>query len=158
MSDEKKIAKISPAVLKLSETIAPAIKIAKDGTVEVEKELYLNNLPEGLTKETLEQVQGYNSDFFAATAHAFGHAGIKHMKTHKDAQVLSASFDLVGKDTWSVGIERQKSFPNPADADKPITSYGVVTGKLEVNEARFKVGQLKQVKIELGDAALKALA
>lgn len=157
MSAEK-APKINAEVIKLSDLIKPGIKIAKDATVEIDPELYTKTLPEGLTKETVEQVNQHNSNFFAATTHAFGHTAVDHMKKHKDVEVLSASFPLLGKDTWNVGIDRKKTFPNPANPDQPIESYGVVSAKLEINEARLKVGQLKQVKLELGEAALKALA
>lgn len=157
MSSEK-TSKISETNLKLSETIKSGIKITKDHTVEIDPEAYIKTLPENLSKEIVEQVNQHNSNFFAASSHAFGHTAVDHMAKHKDVEVLSASFPLLGKDTWNVGVDRKKTFPNPANPDQPIESYGVISCKLEINEARLKVGQLKQVKLELGEAALKALA
>ena len=158
MSTKETTSKIDESVLTLSKKLAASIEIAKDGTVKIEPDLYKNNLPEEVPLAVAEKLQDYNSTFFAASAHAFGDAALGHMKKHADTKVLSGSFDMLGKDTWSVGVERSKSFPNPKKPEESIVVYGAITGKLEVNEARMKAGQLKRVKEELGEAALKALA
>ena len=153
------MSKISQNVVDLSKAISPAIKIeVADGmaTTTVEKDLYLKNLPEGLTKETIEKVQDYNSVYFAATAKAFGEAAIPVLKENKKIDSISADFPMIGKDNWAVNIDRSKEYPNPKGGE-PTTTFGAMSFKLETQAARGSRGVIKHIREEMAVAALAAL-
>ena len=153
------MSKISPAITALSSIVAAGIKInVADGiaTTVVEKDLYLKNLPPEVTEDQAKALQAYNSEYYAASAKAFGEAAVPVFKANKKIESISADFPLIGKDNWSVGIDRSKQFPNPQGGE-PTTQYGAMSFKLETQAARGSRGVIKHVREEISATALALL-
>ena len=133
------------------------IKVADNiATTVVDKDLYLNNLPEALTVDHVKALHEYNSEYFAASAKAFGEAALPVLKEHKKVDTITADFALAGKDNWAVGIELSHQYPNPKGGE-PTTQFGAMSFKLETQAARGSRGMIKHVREEISTAALAML-
>lgn len=154
MSDKSKI----PAhILDLSKKALGGISLTLNGeTAEAKFEgnVVFDNLPEGQTKEAIEQAFAHVHSCIGGVTHAFGEKCNEAAIANKDLKTVTLEVPLVGKDTWSVTYHRSKTFPVPGGTE--VTRYGVLEGKLETYEARGKVGVLKNVREEIGAAALAA--
>lgn len=155
----EKTTKITPEVQAMSDVIAKDIKIADDGTVDLNsiEKAYLGTLPEEL-HEPLKAIHDHRSVFFAASTNALGTTAVDHMVKHKNVELITAEFPMFGKDTFNVGVKRREEFPDLKDKEKTIVKYGAVTTKYSAYDSTTKVGQVKVVKHELAEAALKKLA
>lgn len=152
--------KLSPAIQTLSEFLAPLVSIeaAKDGaaTVKVDAEAYINSLPEWADKDQARRLaEEHNPTFFAAATKTVGEHAIKAMGKNKACTNVEAVFPLFGHDTFTVAVDREKTYPIPGSSEK-VTQYGVVSTKLDTVGAVTRAGQMKLVKAELQEAALKA--
>jgi hypothetical protein len=152
------MSKISESVLTLSEKLSKGITIVvdKDGaTTTVAPDLYLANLPEGVTEDQIKAVQGYNSDFFAASVKAFGDSSLDALKKHKSLEEVHGAFPLYGKDMFNVNVSRSETSTTPGTG-VPVTKYGVVSAKLVTYDARSNRGAIKAIRDELSASALAA--
>ena len=122
----------------------------------VEKGMFENNLPATVTKEQAKDYEEYRSEYFAATSKAFAETALPVFNEHKKIASISADFPLLGKDNWSVGIDRSKQFPNPQGGE-PTTQFGAMSFKLETQAARGSRGVIKHVREEISAAALALL-
>ena len=156
MSEEATKKDLSPEVKALAEVMTKGIEVKADGTTTVQKDLYTANLPEGLTEETVASVSKYNSTFVAAGASAIGSLAVAAMAKHKNIESVSAEVPMVGKDRVNYTVHRQKEYPNPAGGDK-IVKKGEVSASLHIQGAVTKTGQLKLVREQIADLALKSL-
>lgn len=152
--------KISQAVIDLSANLRNGIKIevAKDGTATatVTEGLYKANLPEDLV-EAADKLHEHNSNFLTAAAKAVGEAAVDAMSKNKSCEHVEAVVPLLGKDTFTVGLDRVKSYPVPGGKEgEKVTQYGVINTKLDTVSARPNVGMMKLVRKEINEAALKA--
>lgn len=147
----------SEKVNELAAKISYAFSINKDGKCEVDKDVYTSNLPEGLTKETIESVNDYNSTFYPAATKAFGEVSINGMKANKGIEELKASIPLAGKNTLNLSIERETTYSGALTGKEPTTHYGTVRATVTTYSADASRGEMKRVRDELRDAAFASL-
>lgn len=151
--------KISQEVLDMSAVIEKGLTISK-GEVSVADNLYISTLPDGLTEEQVKAVQSHNSVFFPAASLALGNVGIPVLKKDQKVERLTAGFNMIGKDEFSVSLDRMKTSHNPqSTTEKPlpdVVNYGVLSASYTTHGARATVGQMGHVRAHLKAAALKA--
>ncbi len=131
----------------------------KSGELSVKEKAdpYFNNLPETLTKDTVEAVHGYNEVFVAAGVHAAGRIAIEAMKKDKHTKIVSGQIGMVGKDYIAITAERDRSFPIPGKDGEVTTKPIHITQKLHVQGVR-NVGNVSKVHdalTELAESAFK---
>lgn len=158
MTETKKIS-LHDDVAALSTKISEGIKIdAKAATATAGESLYKDNLPEGLTMETVKSVSDYNTTFVAAGAHAFGEAAVAAMKGSKNLDRISVDIPMGVKDHVSYTVDRIKEVANRfGTGDATIIKHGVVTTSYEVRAGKNS-GQLKAARQLIGELAASALA
>lgn len=147
-------------VLALAASIEKQMELdAKTGVGKVSGDLYHDNLPEELTKETVQSVDKYNTSFVAAGTYAFGQIAVKAMKGHKDLSSANIEIPMGATNKLSIDVARSKEFSNhlAGSGSDTVTKYGSVTVNYEVRAGR-NGGQLKTARAmvsELATAALK---
>ncbi len=145
---------IKPEVLELSKKLKAGITITKDGSASVADGIYEQNLPEGVSMDTLKEIQKHNNTFIAAAAHAFGTEAIGTMKKNAEVSAVSLSIPTVGKDSLDLSIQRERPIPN-ANGEGTTVKYGSLQAKYNMYGAGSR-GQLLKVKQELSEAASAA--
>lgn len=155
---------IKEDVIELSKAIKPHLKITEEpndpsrGLAVIEGDVYVANLPEGVTVDLIKKVQAYDSLFIAGTTHAFGEAGIKHLEKHKGQDRVTLSVPTVGKDTMDFDLRRSSTYPSPqGKPGETITKFASVTAVHTVHGTR-NIGDLKKVKTHLAELGAKHLA
>lgn len=155
---KKPVVELKPEVVALSKIIHKAITVdGKAGTASISDGVYVANLPEGITEETVKTVSDFNTTFVAAGAYAFGQASLEAMKGSKTADRISLDIGFTGKDKVSYTIDRVKKSHNPQDPSVEITRYGAVSASLEMRAGK-NGGQFKAVRTVINELALAALA
>jgi hypothetical protein len=150
--------KIKERTLALAEKIADSIKIDKTTGVGLsEGKVYEDNLPEGITIDTVKNINSYDADFVAAGTLAFGKLSIDAMKTSKKLEHTNIEIAM-GNNVTSVGFDRTRVYTNSlgkeGEPDK-ITKYGVATTTFEVRAGKNS-GDLKHARRELNALAQAA--
>lgn len=148
---------IKTEVAELAEKLSSTFKIEKDGTTVVSGDPYVDNLPEGISKDTVSKVQDYNTAFIAGSALAFGQAAIASMASNKKLDQATGTFTMVGKDIVTHSVQRERSARNPADGET-IVKLGAMTTVHEVYGSSKKIGQLGAVYKQIGQLATEKLA
>lgn len=118
---------------------------------------YYNTLPDGLTREQADLAHDHKSTFIAAVYSATGDAGFELMKKHKDVTQVVVEVPLTGKDTFTASVLREKSVTIPGK-DEPVMKYGVMQADLNTYEASHSVGELKKIKVAIGEKFAEAFA
>ncbi len=153
------MSKVSSVNAELKALVTPGINITvADGMAKsvTEKGMFIKNLPSEITEEQALIYEGYRSEYMGATAAATADLSLPIFQEHKNITSIAVDFPLVGKDNWSVGIERSHDYPNPKGGEG-TTTLGAMTFKLETHAARGSRGVLKQVREETAAAYLAAL-
>jgi hypothetical protein len=87
----------------------------QDGAIE-EKEkhsVYDQNLPDGITPETVKSISKYNASFVNASHIAVGQMAAELFKEDKKKQTVNASIGFFGPDdTVDITVHRSKTFTN----------------------------------------------
>jgi hypothetical protein len=133
------------------------LDVAKDGTAThggLDKVLSTAFTPEELKND--EDVMSKRSTLFTAFAGAVGDVGIAAMKKHPNLKVVEAVLPLTGKDTFTVTVDREKSYPKPGKPGETIKAFGVLNTQLDTVSSRSNRGLMKQVRQELQEKALAA--
>jgi len=139
-------------------TLAGKIKdslVIEGNVVNAEEGLYEKVLPETLTIEKVMEVRHHDASFVAASALAFGELSIEAMKKDNKLTEMLAGISMGGKDSVRHTMQKEKTFINQMGDGGEITKYGVCTTTLEMTAGK-KVGELKKVRTELGEIAMKA--
>lgn len=147
---------IKTEITAMAEKLAGSIKVQKDGVTEVSGDPYIDNLPEGLDKETVVKVSDYNTTFIAGSGLAFGQAAVAAMASNKKLEEASGTFKMVGKDAVTHTVQRERESRNPSTGDK-ILKLGAMTTTHEVHGSSQKVGQLGAVRTHIGQLATEKL-
>ena len=154
------MSKVNADIVSLAAKIKAGIAIeVKDGAAvsTIDEKLFLANIPETLTEDTVKAVKHYESTFYPAATLAFGEAAQEVLQKNKKVESAAGEFKLHGKDTWKVNYARSEVTTNPFNKEAaPVTKYGVVTAKLKTQDARPAIGQLNAVIEEIGASALAA--
>jgi len=155
---------ISIEVIDLSKKLSQKITTGLDennptlGVAVIDEKAYIETLPEGISEEQVKSLQKHNSNFVAAAVHALGEGhAIEFFKKNKDAQSIEMTVPLVGKDSLSMTIAREKTYPG-INGNADVTKYiQATTLKLDTYASKNS-GQLKKVRDTLAQLGQKALA
>lgn len=130
MSAKLETPKISEASQKLKDVFDKVVAVdSKTGVATLPETAYVDNLPEGLTKDIVEQVQDYNTTFATASAYSIGEAGNKAFKKHSSLDHVTAEIPTVGGDSFGFDFRRSKEVnAAPGSAEKK-TIHGVMSIK-----------------------------
>ena len=151
-----KKAEIGLHVQSLAELIKSDAKVSKaDATGKIEvtvgDDLYARSLPEGITKEIVEQLQSHNAAFAAAGVLAAGDIGLKQLKKDKTATHVAMAIPTVGKDRFDFAFHRQATVSDGQGGQKE--KFGTASAKFIMYGAGAR-GEMKKVKDHLADQAL----
>lgn len=101
---------------------------------------YYANLPEGITKDTIETVAGYNSRFVTATHLAIGELAADVFSKDKSVTSVVSEVGYFGKgDKLEVKVDRSKQFTNQfakTEDEKTITKYLVMNTTVTTTSVR----------------------
>jgi hypothetical protein len=149
---------IKQATRDLADRIRKEIKIdPKTGKAEVPADLYVNTLPEGVTKEHVEAVDNHNTLFAAASYLALGEEAIPVFKKHKNLNEVTVEIPTVGKSKFEGIFERSSQVRAPG-ATEATTKYGTGSMKLDFYGGAQHRGEFKKVRDHLVDQAASTLA
>lgn len=147
----------SEEVKGLSGVIKTSMKVNKDGTTEVQDDIWEKTLPEGLTKKQVAAVKNHEANFIAAGALALGELAVDAMKKHSGLDEVKATVKMHGRDSASFQVNRSRSFRNPQNPDAdPVVKFGTIATSFK-NHAGRNAGELKKVMEEIGELAGKTL-
>lgn len=145
---------IKPEVLEMSEKIKSQLKIdGRNGHITGEDNIFESTLPEDLTMETVNKVSDHNTTFVAAGVHAMGSLAVEAMKDHSHLNEATGSIKMGGKDTLDVNIERSRTYANRLqEGADDVVKHGVMDINYTVMAGK-NAGQLKKVKMAIGEYA-----
>lgn len=150
--------KKNEAVLSLAEKILADLEINKDTGIVTEKvSTFEANLPEGLTKELVNQLDDYNVNYVAAGVRAFGTISTNTMSGAKKLAQTTGTLAMGEYNKLNVTCDRTKQFPNTlSESKEPVIKYGHVTATLEVRAGKNS-GALKAARAAIAELALEKL-
>ena len=150
--------KLNEQVLALAGKIEASIKLDKaTGIAAAEGDVYGENLPEGISMDTVKTINRYDANYVAAGTYAFGKVSVEAMKSTKKLDHTSIELQM-GPNVTTVSFDRQKEYTNSlAKEGEPnkITKWGVSTTTFEVRGGKNS-GELKKARQELNALAQAA--
>lgn len=158
MTDNTKLAelKIPQDMLDLSKRLEKSFKIGEGGQINIDKTLFAETLPEGLTMDDVNRVQKHTENLVGATVLALGHTATPYLKKHKDAKNVELTFPM-GKSSFSAVYDRMKEYPGRGEGAEKIIKYGTVTADFTTHGAVGNRGTLKKLRGYLNDFAAEQL-
>lgn len=120
------------------------------GIVKVDGDPYYENLPENLTREAVDSVDVYNTEFAAAGVKAFGRHFSNLASENENLSVFQGEINMSGKNTLSVQTDKVKTYPNPSGGD-PIEKMGATRATINLHAAKSQSGQLHKAKDEVSE-------
>ena len=154
MSTSKK-EQIQAEVTKIAEIMRPLISFDESGNPElIDKEVFVKNLPEGITEKTVTELGEYTRNFIAGTTTALDVAIPKFVE-NKQLDRMRLTVPMVGAhNSIDFTMQRERVSHNPANGEE-ITNYGHVT--VAVNQGHTG-SVFKTAHHALRDLARAALA
>jgi hypothetical protein len=146
---------IKSDIVSLSKTLKGKITIGENGVAVVEPGTYVALLPEGISEDSVKQLQSFHSELAAAATLATGELAVPYMRKNKGVASVELSIPMVGKDALDVSIKREKTVINPSTKEHS-TVYGAATAGFTVYSTRPR-GEMAKVKSHLAELAMKAL-
>lgn len=148
---------IKDVVTTLATNVKEDLQYNKDThTINSEHDLYSKHLPEDLSMEVVEKVNGYDIAFVAATGMAVGEMAIEKMAKEKNVEQISAEFNMGKKNSISHVVTRERTFTNITNPAEPIHKFGDLASSLTVQAGRNQ-GELKKVRNHLHDIGIEQL-
>ena len=153
---------LNDEVKSLSGKIIKALEVSKEGVVTGDtKPVYNENLPEGITPDTVKSISKYNTAFTAAGVHAVGSLAVEAFKKDSKLERVSGSLEMGYKDSLDVSVDRKTETRNNLQKDADgnptvVTKYGATRYGLNVNSAH-NAGQMKAARLAINEAAEAAL-
>ena len=154
MSTSKK-EQIQAEVTKIAEIMRPLISFDESGNPElIDKEVFVKNLPEGITAQTVTELGEYTRNFIAGTTTTLDVAIPKFVE-NKKLDRMKLTVPMVGAhNSIDFTMQRERVSHNPATGEE-ITNYGHVT--VAVNQGHTG-SVFKTAHHALRDLARAALA
>ncbi len=157
MSDLKRT--IPAEVLTLSAAIADSLTLDKERglLIEEKKGVYDQNLPEGITTETVKTLSEYDQLFVTAGRHAVGTAALEAFKAHKDLNELSCTLSYRGpKDSVVIDAARSREFKYQLNGTpQSVTKWCPTTVRVDINYGKNSPA-MKAVNESILEAAKEA--
>lgn len=135
---------LTPEVAKLSSQLIKKLVVSDDGTITPDKKLHEELLPEGMTADTLKQVQAHYSNLLAASAHAVGTLAQDFLKKHKKIEEVHMDKFHIGRDSIRVNYKRSVEVGGIGGAK--TTKHGWITAKLTTGAAGSGAGQFGRIR------------
>lgn len=142
--------KVPANVIELAGAIKSGLTFDAEGVGSAADDLFEKNLPEGLTLDTVKQVQDTVLNFADATTLALGEAGLKHLQDNKDLKSVSVKIKA-GRDAISSEFFREVDRRNPANGET-FKKYGTATTKLSSGVGAGR-GNYKKIQEDLSSRA-----
>lgn len=149
--------KLSPEILTLASKFEKIFKVGDGGQIAVDKTVYAETLPDGLTMEQVDAVQKHNSNVASAATLALIHNGTRYLAKHKDAKSVEVTMPI-GKDRFESVLDRVKEYPGRGEGAEKVVKYGVVTPGWTTNGAVGSRGSMKKLRGYANEFARDLLA
>lgn len=158
------MSEINSTVTALAAILKGRFVLGEAGIMTAEAGTFEATLPEGMTVETVKQVQDHNANLLAAAGLALGELGVEAFKKEKKLDQISVEFPAMA-DTISGTIQRSKEYPaggipkegEKRDPNATVSKYGVLTMRYATS-ANVNRGTLKKVREHVNNLAAVALA
>lgn len=150
---------MKPEVLEYSRKISEVITTDSSGVVTGDtQKVYDENLPEGITPDTVKTLAKYDKTVVLGTTHAVGQLAIETMKKHPELNKVTGEFPFGYNAKTSVAVDRRRETVNNFSPDKSvIVKHGAV--RVDVHYASGDSGaSFTEVKNEIAAIGLKELA
>lgn len=126
------LAKHSELASKIKQTLSVNNSTIKE---EESHKAYYENLPEGIEKETVEKVAGYNQSYVAAAHVAVGEIAAAEFNSNKELERLDAQLGFFGKkDSIEMTVHREKTYRNnfaETEEDKQLKKHLVISASVK---------------------------
>ena len=120
------------------------------GIVTVEGDPYYENLPENITKEQVDEIDAYNTDYMSGGVVAFGKHFSQLAADNPNLNVFQGELKMSGKNSISVQTDRVKTYPNPSGGD-PVEKMGATRVTINQHAAKSSSSQLHKAKDGVSD-------
>jgi hypothetical protein len=118
---EKEI-KLSPEIRELADKFKAATKVEKDGTSEVETDVFTDTLKEGITKEIVESVYEHRDNCIRAGQLAAGELFVDAMSKNASLDKGTVVYGLGGSDSAPVHFSHNQ-IPFPMAGNNSIFHF-----------------------------------
>lgn len=130
----------------LAKKLVESIKGAETGTGTSEGDVFNDNLPEGHTKESANELFGYLTTFVAAGQDAAGQVALKAMEANADLKQVDVHIPMGGYGYGDYNVRQSAEVNVPpkeaGGASTKKTSYGLTTPAITFVGAQSKSGLL----------------
>ena len=118
--------------------------------------VYVDNLPQGLTKDIARQVHDYDADLTMALTHAVGQVAVENFSTNGD--LTSASFETkLDTNKVQVSIDKSRTFAVPgAKGEEPTSMTKLASTQVKFVARAGRNGDLDEVRTLITEMANKA--
>ena len=118
--------------------------------------VYVDNLPQGLTKDIARQVHDYDADLTMALTHAVGQVAVENFSTNGD--LTSASFETkLDSNKVQVNIDKSRTFAVPgAKGEEPTSMTKLASTQVKFVARAGRNGDLDEVRTLITEMANKA--
>lgn len=158
MSD-KATPTLKEATLDLSSQIAKAMEIdSKTGQATLDNKVFIANLPEGVTTDTVKAYSEYTNSFVAAAVDAYGRKATEILTKQKTVDRANFTANLIGRDSLTLDYKRQRVSVNPQDRENPIVSHGHIDVNLNWAAGNSKTGEIGRARQLIKSLASDAFA
>ena len=159
VTEDKKLSELRTDVKTIVDSIDGKIKIAKDGALTVEDNLFESTLPEGLTMDQITAGRNHTANFVSAGQYVFGRKAVDALAKNKELTEIEGSLSLGGKDSVKYNVERKHTYMNRMGANKDnpveVVKHGICVAT--VDTVVGKGGQLKLARQHVGQYAAELL-
>lgn len=138
-----------------------AAGINDKGRAKVGRDVFIANLPEGLTEKAVKTLNEYEEDYAAASLKVAGaHAQKFHTdKKNKEVTKSEFSFGMVGKDSVRVSYVPSREVPDMSEGaakDARVTAFGVTRVQIDKFSTRGKAGPVAHIRDMIAESAREA--
>lgn len=148
------MSEISQKVTTLADHLQSQMEVKDGGVLNLPSKVYEENLPEGLSMETVKQVKSHDEDVVAALTLATGRKGEELMKADKGLGAVNSNMKFGKFGDVSVEYNRSKTGPKSVTDRTEVTRYGTTQARVRTFAGKPK-GELKKVRESLASNAEK---
>ena len=147
------------SIATLANTIKGSLTTTVVGTnleIAAPSSVYVDNLPQGVTKELARQVHDYDADITMALTHAVGQVAVENFSTNGD--LTSASFETkLDSNKVQVNIDKSRTFAVPgAKGEEPTSMTKLASTQVKFVARAGRNGDLDEVRTLITEMANKA--
>ena len=147
------------AITDLAKNIKANLTTTVVGTnleVTAPSSIYVDNLPQGVTKDIARQVHDYDADITMALTHAVGQVAVENFSTNGD--LTSASFETkLDTNKVQVNIDKSRTFAVPgAKGEEPTSMTKLGSTQVKFVARAGRNGDLDEVRTLITEMANKA--